>query len=425
MPSSSGGSSGPRRSSRSPSTNGIGHPSPVSEVESSRGEGRRAVSPIVVSSLGMSGLRIAPDSPIVVDEAPAGDELAGRENGRIVTAGAELRSVQMEERFGDERRARVRECIEGRCGRTDPKDMRCLGCECEMHGVLCASISRGFASLGVFRCALCRLRAQFPTAGADHQFSQAAVRAKERDMLFELTTAQESTGASFADYASLKLRYMTSLEEAVESQAPEDCVEAFKSFLHWLVTDCHRALSLESVWRAAGSIMIRTGRRNLTSDPEMRLYYEKLGASHGLTHEPMTATTQRIAALVHTVVLPERHVGKPLMLSRSQLLFGCEYVGGLRVGETCGGGDDHGLRSDGARVVTQVDTGDTFVELTVEHSKTKFRRIVTTVGTTRGEAAIPMADFLSDHWRQMGWRTIGARGAGARAHTPLSALTIG
>ena len=198
---------------------------------------------------------------------------------------------------------------------------------------------------------------------------------------------------------------MTSLNEVVQSEAPEDSAEALKSFLHWVATDCDRALSLESVWRAVGSVMIRTSRPNLTQLPDVRLFYEKLGASHGLTSEPMTATTQRMGYLMHSRVLPERHQGKPIMLSRSLLLFSAEYVGGLRVGEATGGGDNHGLRSDGARLLEDVDSGESFVEIIVDHSKTKFRRIVTTLSLTRGEAAVPVGKHLRDYWGACGWST--------------------
>ena len=37
------------------------------------------------------------------------------------------------------------------------------------------------------------------------------------------------------------------------------------------------------------------------------------------------------------------------------------------------------------RICEEIATGDEFVEFVVSHSKTSFQRIVTTVGTTRGE----------------------------------------
>ena len=388
--------------------------SPIEDTPGQRGSvnsGSSASSPVLVGSESGSA-----DSPVLVDtpapaqtldEGAAGTlvELGAVHEGRMTSVGAELRAIQLDERFGPARRSKVRLCLEGRCGRPEPYDMRCLGCHRQLHGVTCAELSRGFASLGCFTCHVCRLSQQFPGAPAGYVFSDAAVRAKERDMLFEMVTAQEATGASFADYASLKVRYLTSLNEVAESQSPEDSEEAFKSFLHWLATDCERALSLESVWRAAGSVMIRTGRQNLTQIPTVKLFYEKLGDSHGLTSEPMTATTQRMARLMHTRVMPDRHEGKPLMLVRSRLLFAAEYVGGLRIGEATGGGDNHGLRSDAVRVLEHVDTSETYVEFIVEHSKTKFRRIVTVVGTTRGEAAVPTAQYVREFWAECGWST--------------------
>ena len=79
-----------------------------------------------------------------------------------------------------------------------------------------------------------------------------------------------------------------------------------------------------------------------------------------------------------------------------------EVGGGLRVGEAVGGGDNHGVLADNVCIFTNVATGEEFVEARIEHSKTKFERFVTILGTTKGEVALPTACFVRDYWRESG-----------------------
>merc|ERR1739841_420687 len=68
------------------------------------------------------------------------------------TRGSDQRRAQLSERLGENRRARVRRCLEGSCGETTETAMRCMGvggveCRNTLHGVSCAQLSRGLAAL--------------------------------------------------------------------------------------------------------------------------------------------------------------------------------------------------------------------------------------------------------------------------------------
>ena len=78
-------------------------------------------------------------------------------------------------------------------------------------------------------------------------------------MLIELTSGAEATGASYAEFKRLESEFALSLGVLLEEMVlPSDDAEVFKLFLIWFVTTRQRALSLESVWRAAGAVMERT-----------------------------------------------------------------------------------------------------------------------------------------------------------------------
>ena len=76
---------------------------------------------------------------------------------------SEQRRVQLLERLSANRRERVRRCLQGKCGVTHEVAMQCVGvggvrCTSRLHGVACAQLSKGTASIGWFKCAQCRVR---------------------------------------------------------------------------------------------------------------------------------------------------------------------------------------------------------------------------------------------------------------------------
>ena len=69
------------------------------------------------------------------------------------------------------------------------------------------------------------------------------------------------------------------------------------------------------------------------------------------------------------------------------------------------GGDYHGLLAGNVNLLRKIDSGLVTVEGMLEHSKTHFKRWVTCLGTTLGTAALPLADLLTDYWKEAGMKT--------------------
>ena len=83
-------------------------------------------------------------------------------------------------------------------------------------------------------------------------------------MILELSTGAEATGASYSDFIRLENEFVLRIVGFTGSIRPSDDEEVFKMFLSWLVVTRERALSIESLFRVAGSVMAKTGRTNLT-----------------------------------------------------------------------------------------------------------------------------------------------------------------
>ena len=220
----------------------------------------------------------------------------------------------------------------------------------------------------------------------------------EETLLVSLTTGREATGAGLADLVKLLGGFRTSLGELVGPLvSPLDDSTVFQMFLLWLVTKRGRALSLDSLWRSAGSLMGRTGRTNLTKQGECKAFYEELRQMHGEESHPRTASTRRMIRLLFESIIA-RLVPKPLLCARARLFIALEVMCGLRVSEVLGGGDGHGLLANHLVILRNLSTGEESVEGLLEHSKTKHRRWVNAVGLSEGEGRVPLAQCLRDYW---------------------------
>ena len=82
--------------------------------------------------------------------------------GPVPRTGSDQRRAQMASHLSLNRRLRIRACFAGTCGVTDEAPMECLTCDSRLHGVSCAEITRGFASVGCFTCPRCRLARMAP-----------------------------------------------------------------------------------------------------------------------------------------------------------------------------------------------------------------------------------------------------------------------
>ena len=358
---------------------------------------------------------------------------AAQDRRATVRTGSDQRRAQLEEQISEARCGRARRCIEGGCDApAGQPQMVCLGsllgsplmgpCPARVHGVTCAQIASGFASLGVFRCSDCRLRSLMPSSVgvADFVFSDAARLATERAMLLEMSAGAEQTGASFAEFKRLEAQFALSLGVLVGDIAlPSDDPEVFKLFLAWVATTSGRALSLETIWRAAGSVMSRTrgAERNLTRLADVKSFYESLRHAHGEESHPRTAATRRMVRLMLDRLVDARFAGEELR-ARTKLMIALEVMMGLRVGEALSGGDFHGLMANHLSILESIETGEETVEALLEHSKTRFKRVISAVGTSRGAGAIPLAQLIRDYWAVAGFHLVTLSEGGFRVTRP-------
>ena len=74
--------------------------------------------------------------------------------GPVPRTGSDQRRAQMAASLSLNRRLAVRACLAGTCGVTGEAQMECLTCNARLHGVSCASITQGFASVGCFTCTI-------------------------------------------------------------------------------------------------------------------------------------------------------------------------------------------------------------------------------------------------------------------------------
>ena len=309
-----------------------------------------------------------------------------------------VREARMLSDFHPDRLARVATCLRGDCGHGAEHDMRCTECDVGFHGAACGELVRGFTLVGVMRCARCRaveMCGADPRGMFDGIIPDALFDSGVQTMLLELTTNAEATGGGFADFYARCDEWRVS-RGGGDVRSPLDSVESFKAFLAWLVLDRGRALSLHSMWRNAASLLsrIRPADETWTNRADVRKLYNKLAKSHGRIPEPDTATTQRMMAVLPTVIEEQFVLA---LARRNTVLFDLECHG-LRVGEATG--DTHGVLAPACRILTRLSDGVEFVEVTIEDSKTGFRRIVTTLGETRGRGRVRLALHLRELWAE-------------------------
>ena len=321
--------------------------------------------------------------------------------------GSDQRRAQLAEQTGPARVAMVRCCLEGRCGVTSETPMTCIGpgagaapCGATLHGVTCAQLARGVTTLGRFRCASCRLRRVAPNASLP--FPDEALHTAMCTMLLELRGGAEATGAGYAEYARLEMLFVTSLGNLGDGvMLPRDDAESFKMFLEWLVVSKERALSLVSLYRCAGAVMSRTRDRDLTKLPDVSAFFRMLKELHGEESQPRTAVTRRMVRLLFEQILPSMRPAHCVV--RDYVMLAVEIMLGLRIGESTSGGDFHGVLANNLSILTNNETGVVVCELILEHSKTKFKRVISCMGTSEGEAGVTLAAYLRAYWVEAGF----------------------
>ena len=225
----------------------------------------------------------------------------------------------------------------------------------------------------------------------------------EETMLLSLTIGAEATGGGFADLVKLEEEFMSSLGDLLaDVVSPRDDPDVMMTFLTWIVTKKERALSLDTLWRSMGTLCARTRPINVTLDKGVKAFYNSLRELHGEESHPRTAATRRMVRALFETVLPQQ-ISNPLLRKRAMLLLALEVLCGLRVGEALGGGDHHGLLANNVRILKNISSGETSVEVQVEHSKTKHSRWINAVGLSEGEARVPLAWALREYWKISGF----------------------
>ena len=393
---------------------------------------QRAIDEAAAEAVSAGDPAVGGDATGPTSPAPAAAEAqAERHEPKQAPArtGSDQRRNQLGEQLSEARRSMVQRCLDGRCGVTTEVPMTCMGpgrgapeCGAVLHGVACAQFSRGIASLGRFRCARCRLRRAMPRVV---DYPEEAISRAIGTMLIEMRGGAEATGQGWAEYARLESLFVASLGALCdEVVSPRDDAEVFKMFLEWLVVSKERALSLQTIYRTAGAVMARTRDADLTRLPDVSAFYRVLKESHGEEGSPRTAVTRRIVRLMLEEIMPARLSAR--CLARDLLVVALQVMMGLRIGETVSGGDFHGVLANHLAILTNLATGVVSCELLLEHSKTKFKRIINAMGLSEGAARVRLADYIRGYWAHTGLDIVERKEGGYMVESPdYSVLRVG
>ena len=295
---------------------------------------------------------------------------------RSKTTGSLIKKAQLDSKYGDERLAKARLCVDGKCGVTGKLTPCRDDCGRSIHMLQCAQMSGGFAALGALRCHHCRLqemKVELPVSAM--QMESATCQ-----MIQDMSTGAEGTAANFEQFVRLQLDFVMQMCNGKKTgmALPCDSRASFHGFLLWMVISSGRARSFDTVVRAAGAYMTRNNKTDWTKDKGMKAIIKDLRSAHGIEAEPMTHGTRGM--LVHILYYQLPRLQNIKIRLRTQFLLVAEAVGGLRVGEATG--EVHGLRAINTCVLQEITTGKRSVELRVEHSKTGFPRYINMVERT-------------------------------------------
>ena len=318
------------------------------------------------------------------------------------THGSSQKTTLMREKFSNARFDVLDRCLRGECENrgSAEKKMECRGgCGRGLHALACAKIGKGFAMLGNLTCVQCRLVA----AGAEGEPRDEVLRAMMGVMVSELTSGAESTAMGYAEYVRLELEFVggTGAKCLANISMPSTNKESFKALLWWLVVSADRARSFDPICRSAGAYLTKTSQEDWTKHKDVKALMKSLRKEHGLDVAPMTHGTRRMLRLIMFEVLPQMFSRFTRGLHRMRWQICVEALGGLRVGEACGGGDNHGLLANNTFVLLQTGTTAKYVELKLEHSKTGFARYINMVWET-STSKIPVGEYTEALWASMG-----------------------
>jgi hypothetical protein len=340
--------------------------------------------------------------------------------------GPSSRNVQLDEKLSDRRLEMIRGCIAGTCGRPHGPSTSTVcrgGCERKLHVVSCAQLAEGFAALGNFTCADCRVATMWEGEGEP---SPEIKRVAERTMVLELGQGKESTAGGYADYVRLEEHYVNGLGKVLDDgsqqlRLPRHSAECFKNFLTWVALDSQRFQSIESITRTAGAMMVKLSLPDVTKSGDVKAHLRELIGSATVEHEPATTATPLMLKTMVEEIIPKRFAD-PFIVRREQLQVLIEGVGGCRIGEVAGAGEVHGLLANNVALLEdpEAPVGDmakTVVEGYLEHSKTGYSRYFDITGCTVN-SKLECAKILQDYWRLAGMKVTTTMQAGVKVTRP-------
>ena len=238
------------------------------------------------------------------------------------------------------------------------------------------------------------------------------LRSACESMLLEMNTGAEGTAAGYAEFTRLEREWISSQSGGGEIEAsalryPRHSIESFIAFTHWLVTEAGRGRSFATIMRSAGGVMSKLSLENWTTHKRVKAVFKELERTHGVEVEPCTAVTRRLLSLMLDRTIKAQCKSSERIEKRTKVLLVLEVMGGVRVGEACGGGDGHGALAPNLSIMRPVGESSggpgEVCELYLEDSKTGFPRYVNFVGVSRG-VGIRAADHVRALWRDSGWQ---------------------
>ena len=320
---------------------------------------------------------------------------------------SEKREVQLAHRLGDARVEVLRCCIEGSCDVRHEQEARtyCVrGCGRGVHVSRCLMMSKHRAKLGAFTCGHCRVAEIAPYSCSEP--SRLLHECHVSSML-ELTTGAEGTAANHSEYARMERAWVDDMCSGEGGATPGSIVlprhseQSFIAFLHWLVRTAERKRSFGTIVRAAIGVFAKLEITNVAGTKRVKGVISELEQSHGVEAVPCTHLTRRLITIMMEDTMPAK-CGK--LLARSLVQWMLELMGGVRVGEACGGGDGHGALANHLTIAWPVGSArgcsEETCELWLADSKTHYSRYVNFVGKSRG-VGMPAAEYIRELWSEM------------------------
>jgi hypothetical protein len=204
-----------------------------------------------------------------------------RAGGRRLGSGA--KAARLQGVLSDSRLGRIMTCIAGECEQAqgDGSETACRGgCGRTLHVESCAQLGRGYAALGNFKCADCRIE-----EWGDAQAGEGERRTATRIMVLELGQGMETTTAGYAEFVRLEEDYAMGMGKLLDGgfKMPRHSEESFRNFLTWFVLDADRARSLESMVRGAGAFLTKLdGVTDWTKTASVKAHITELLSATGI-----------------------------------------------------------------------------------------------------------------------------------------------